>query len=198
MKGSLNKLFSKIISIILVLLPGISLSADVKTIEIQKEKNLYHIHINATVDADLDNVIRIITDYENLPLINPYLKESKLLDNPEDERSTVNMLTEICVLYLCYNIRHIQIFHTMENGILFSRIIPGKSDFQAGWMRWEIKEMDSYKIHPVTRIILDIEMVPDFFVPPVIGPYQIKKIMLGMARATIINLEKKAKTNPPG
>jgi len=157
----MNKCFSKLILVTLALLPGTSLCADIKTIEVNKENNLYHMHINATVHADLDNVIRIITDYENLPLINPYLKESKLLDNPEDERTTVNMLTEICVLFLCYNIRHIQIY-------------------------------------PVTRIILDIEMVPDFFVPPVIGPYQIKKIMLEMTRDTILNLEKKAKTNPPG
>ena len=198
MKGPLNKLFSKLILVTLALLPGVSLCADINTIEMKKEKNLYHIHINATVDADVDNVIRIITDYENLPLINPYLKESKLLDNPEDEQSTVNMLTEICVFFLCYNVRHVQTFNTFENGILFSRIIPGKSDFQAGWMRWEIKEMDSNKIYPVTRIILDIEMVPDFFVPPVIGPYQIKKIMLEMTLATIINLEKKTKIDPPG
>ena len=194
----MNKFFSKILLVTLALLPGISLCADIKTIEIKKETNLYHMHINATVNADVDNVIRIITDYENLPLINPYLKESRLLENPEDERTTVNMLTEICVLFLCYSIRHIQTFHTIDNGILFSRIIPGKSDFQAGWMRWEIKGMDSNKIHPVTKIILDIEMVPDFFVPPVIGPYQIKKIMLEMTRATIINLENKAKINPPG
>jgi len=194
----MNKSFSKLILATLVLLPGISLCADIKTIEIKKEKNLYHMHINATVNADFDNVIRIITDYENLPLINPYLKESKLLDNLEDERSTVNMLTEICVLFLCYNIRHVQTFHFVENGILFSRIIPEKSNFQAGWMRWEIKGMDSNKIHPVTKIILDIEMVPGFFVPPVIGPYQIKKIMFEMTRATIVNLEKRAKVNPLG
>ena len=194
----MNKSFSKLILATLVLLPGISLCADIKTIEIKKEKNLYHMHINATVNADFDNVIRIITDYENLPLINPYLKESKLLDNLEDERSTVTMLTEVCVLFLCYNIRHVQTFHFVENGILFSRIIPEKSNFQAGWMRWEIKGMDSNKIHPVTKIILDIEMVPGFFVPPVIGPYQIKKIMLEMTRATIVNLEKRAKVNPLG
>jgi hypothetical protein len=190
------KYFSELILASLALFPGTSSSADIKTIEIKKMKNVYHMHINATVDADVDSVIRIITDFENLPLINPYLKESKLLDTQEDERTTVNMLTEICVLFLCYNTRHVQTFHFIENGILFSRIIPEKSDFQAGWMRWEIKEIDSNKISPVTKIKLDIEMVPDFFVPPVIGPYQIKRIMLKMTRAIIINLEKEAKINP--
>jgi hypothetical protein len=190
------KYFSELILVSLALFPGTSSSADIKTIEIKKMKNVYHMHINATVDADIDSVIRIITDFENLPLINPYLKESKLLDTQENERTTVNMLTEICVLFLCYNTRHVQTFHFIENGILFSRIIPEKSDFQAGWMRWEVKEIDSNKISPVTKIKLDIEMVPDFFVPPVLGPYQIKRIMLKMTRATIINLEKEAKINP--
>ena len=194
----MNKSYSKIILIILALLPGTPLCAEIYFVEVRKKNNIYHLHINATVNADVDNITRLITDYENLPLINPYLKESKLLDKPEDERTTVSMLTETCVLFLCFNIRHVQTFHFIENGILFSRIIPEGSDFRAGWMRWEIKAMDSNKKSPVTQLILEIEMVPDFFVPPVIGPYQIKKIMLEMTRATIIKLEEKAKINLPG
>jgi len=194
----MNSILLKIILVILSLLPGVSLCAEINSVEVRREKDRYLLHINTIVNAQVDNVRKIITDYENLTLINPYLTESKILDDPEDERSTVSMLTETCVLFLCFNIRHIQIFHYIENGILFSRIIPGKSDFQAGWMRWEIKAIDSDKMSPVTQIILDIEMVPDFFVPPVIGPYQIKKIMLEMTRATIINLEEKAKINSPG
>jgi hypothetical protein len=50
----MNKCFSKLILVTLALLPGISLCADIKTIEIKKEKNLYHMHINATIDADVE------------------------------------------------------------------------------------------------------------------------------------------------
>lgn len=194
----MDKFFSKIILITLILLPGTSLGAEINSVEVRKENNHYYLHINAIVKTDVDNTIKIITDYENLPSINPYLKESKLLEEPENERTTVNMLTELCILFLCYNIRHVQTFHHINNGILFSRIIPGKSDFHAGWMRWEIKGIDSNKIYPVTQIILTIELVPDFFVPPVIGPYQIRKIMLDMTRATISNLERKANINLSG
>ncbi len=194
----MDKFFSKIILITLILLPGTSLGAEINSVEVRKENNHYYLHINATVKADVDNTIKIITDYENLPSINPYLKESKLLKEPENERTTVNMLTELCILFLCYNIRHVQTFRYIDNGILFSRIIPGKSDFHAGWMRWEIKGIDSNKIYPVTQIVLTIALVPDFFVPPVIGPYQIRKIMLEMTRATISNLERKANINLPG
>ena len=153
--------------------------------------------MNATLNADVDNIISIITDYDNLTLINPYLKESKVLNKTENERTTVSMLTEACVLFLCYNIRHLQTFYFIENNILFSRVIPEGSDFKAGWSRWEIKAMDSNKIYPVTQIILDIEMVPKFFVLPVIGSHQIKRKMLNMAKITIDKLEEKAKLTFP-
>lgn len=193
----MNRSFSKIILILLGLLPVTSLCAEINFVKVSRENNNYHLHINATVNADVNNIIRIITDYENLPSINPYLKESKLLDNPEGERTTVSMITETCILFLCYNIRHVQTFHFIENGILFSRIIPEGSDFQAGWMRWEIKAIDSNKIYPVTQIILDIEMVPDFFVVPVIGSYQIKRKMLEIVKITIDKLEEKASPTFP-
>jgi len=194
----MNKAFSaNIILIILALLPGTCLWAEINNAEVRKENNHYFLHMNATLNADADNMIRIITDYENLPSINPNLKESKLLDNQEGERTTVSMITETCILFLCYNIRHIQTFQFIENGILFSRIIPEGSDFQAGWMRWEIKKMDSNKIYPVTQIILDIEMVPDFFIVPLIGSYQIKRKMLEIVKITIANLEEKARPTFP-
>ena len=189
----MNRSLSKTILVMLSQLPGTSLCADINTIEVSREKNRYHLHTNTTVYAKIDNVRRIITDYENLTLIIPNLKESKLLNKSENERTTVSMLTEICVFFLCYNIRHVQTFHTIKDDILFSRIIPGMGNFQSGWMRWEIKEIDSNKMTPVTQIILDIEMTPDFFVPPLIGPYQIKRKMLEITSATINNLEEKAK-----
>ena len=159
-------------------LPGTSLCADINTIEVSREKNRYHLHTNTTVYAKIDNVRRIITDYENLTLIIPNLKESKLLNKSENERTTVSMLTKMCVFFLCYKIRHVQTFHLIKNDILFSRIIPGMGNFQSGWMRWEIKEIDSNKMAPVTQIILDIEVTPDFFIPPLIGPYQFKRKIL--------------------
>ncbi len=193
----MNKFFAKITLLILALLPGASLCAEIDEVDVRKENNHYYLHMNATVNADVDNVIKIITDYENLPSINPYLKESKVLNTPGDERTTVSMLTEACVLFLCYSVRHVQTSHFIRNGVLFSRIIPEESDFRSGWIRWEIKAMDSNKIYPVTQITLDIEMVPDFFILPVIGPHQIKRKMLEMAKVTIDKLEEKAKLTFP-
>ena len=178
---------------ILSLLPGASLCAEVNSVEVNQKKGVYHLHIDMTVNADTDSIKRFITDYENLALITPYLKESKLVNKSEDQRTTVSMLTEICIFIICYNIRHVQTFDPLNNDVLYSRIIPRMSDFKSGWVRWEIKEKDSNRISPVTQIIFDTEITPDFFIPPVIGPYQMKKKMLEIAKVTINNLEEKAK-----
>ncbi|MEE9575171.1 MAG: hypothetical protein V3W03_03645 [Gammaproteobacteria bacterium] len=189
----MNKALFKMIIVILSLLPGASLCAEVNYVEVSQKKGVYHMHIIMTVNADTDSIKRIITDYENLTLTNPYIKESELINISEDERTTVSMLTKICIFLICYNIRHVQTFHPVNNGVLYSRIIPGMSDFKSGWLRWEIKEKDSNRISPVTQIIFDTEITPDFFIPPVIGPYQMKKKMFEIAKDTINNLEKKAK-----
>jgi len=186
----------KLILIMLALLPGAALSAEVNSVEVSQEKGVYYLHINMTVNADTDSIKRFITDYENLTLINPYLIESKLINKSENERTTVSMLTEICIFLFCYNIRHVQTFHPINNNILYSRIIPEMSDFKYGWVRWEIKDKDSNKISPVTQIIFDTEVIPDFFIPPIIGPYQMKKKMLEIAKATIDNMEEKTKLTP--
>jgi len=178
---------------ILSLLPGASFCADVNSVEVSQKKGVYHMHVNMTVNADIDSIKKIITDYENLTLTNPYLKKSKVINKSEDERITVSMLTRICIFLICYNIRHVQTFHHVKNNVLYSRIIPGMSDFKSGWMRWEIKEQDSNGISPATQIIFDTEIAPDFFIPPVIGPYKMKKKMLEIAKATINNLEETAK-----
>ena len=189
----MNKALFKMIIVILSLLPGTSLCAEVNYVEVSQEKGVYRMHIIMTVNADTDSIKRIITDYENLTFTNPYIKESELINISEDERTTVSMLTKICIFLICYNIRHVQTFHPVNNGVLYSRIIPGMSDFKSGWLRWEIKEKDSNRTSPVTQIIFDTEITPDFFIPPIIGPYQMKKKMFEIAKDTINNLEKKAK-----
>lgn len=169
-----------------------ALCAEINHVELEHAHNHYRLKITASVSANADSVRRIITDYENLTAINPYLKQSKIMDKSEDGRTTVDMLSQICIFIFCYDIRHVQIFHPNNTDTIYARIIPRLSDFQSGWLRWQIKAKDSDENSPVTEISFDTELTPDFFVAPVIGPYQIKRKMFEVASITINNLEAKA------
>jgi hypothetical protein len=41
----------------------------------------------------------------------------------------------------------------------------------------------------LSRIVLDCEVVPSFWIPPVIGPWVIKRKMLEEGRETILRIE---------
>lgn len=49
---------------------------------------------------------------------------------------------------------------------------PDRSDFLFSRERWELKEVDGG-----TLLTYEFEMVPDFWVPPVVGPYFIKRAL---------------------
>ncbi len=185
---------TKIVFVILtLLLPGAVFCAEINHIEINHQHEQYYLTIKATVNAEAEDIKRIITDYDHLTSINPYLSRSEVLRNSDNGRTTVDMLSKICIFIFCYNIKHVQIFHPVIDDIIYARIIPRLSDFKSGWLRWQIKTRDSSASHPVTEIIFDTELIPGFFVAPVIGPYQIKRKMLEIATKTIDKLEETAR-----
>ncbi len=183
------KLRLKIIFIFFCLTPLLSFGATLTEVDVEKHGERYTLHIKAEINARADNVKNIITDYEHLISINPYLKESIILSRPGAKRTTVNMLTHACVLFVCYTMRHVQAFQPIKNNVVYGRIIPNKSDFKQGWTRWTI---NSNRENTVTQLIINTEMTPDFFVLPIIGTYHLKNMIAEIATVTINNLEQKA------
>ena len=162
-------------------------------VNVEQHGDNYKLHVEARINAKINDVKRIITDYENLPSINPYLKKSKITSTSKDSQTTVSMLTEACVLFICFKIKHEQVFQLIGTDIVYGQIIPELSDFKKGWTRWTIKEDSVTDMKQAqTLVILDGEMTPDFFILPIIGPYHLKKKILEIATITINNLEKKA------
>lgn len=183
----------QIVFILLFIFSPLSFAAKLNVSHVEKKADRYILHIEAQINASADKIEKIITDYENLTLINPYLLESNILSISKDNRTTVNMLSRVCILFVCYNFRQIQVFYPKKNNIIYGRIIPEKSDFKQGWSSWAIrKEEGSHSEETTTRLIIDTEMVPDFFILPVIGTYHLKKKIIEIATTTINNLEKKA------
>ena len=165
-------------------------AAELTTIEVDEEDGNYRVNIIAIVNADSRDVIEILRDYENLPQVNPYLIKSNTLANM-DNVVTVSMLTEVCVLFLCYQVRHVQDFTEAGQGRIEATVIPEQSDLLHGWISWEVKPIGAAS--STTEIHMAAEMTPDFFILPWIGPYQMKKMIVKITADTIRNMESKAK-----
>jgi len=189
--NKIMSLFLRILFIYSSLFSSLSVAATLTSVSVEKHKERYILHIEAQVDAESNRVKQVVTDYNNLKSINLSLKESNII-SVENKLTTVSMLTDTCVLFVCYKIRHVQVFRHLGEDIIFGRIIPRMSDFKQGWTRWTIKHDKSETEKNVTTLILDTEMTPDFFIVPIIGTHHVKNKILEIAEDTINNLEKEA------
>jgi hypothetical protein len=75
-----------------------------------------------------------------------------------------------CVLFLCKTVRRVQDVALQPNGDITASAVPALSDFSRAEEHWRIIPQGSG-----TRIHYDAQLVPDFFVPPMLGPWLLKR-----------------------
>ena len=70
-------------------------------------------------------------------------------------------------------------------------VVPKLSDFQHGYARVNIWQEPTG-----TRVLIRSEVRPDFWIPPIIGPWLIKRKLRSEALETVQNLERVALPAP--
>ena len=174
-----------------LVLPLTVSAASIKEIRVSNNKSVYSLYAHVLIEADSRAVMKLITDYENLVNINPYLLESRLLSNTSQGAYQVYMLTRACVMVVCYRLHHVQDFTQPDDRTVYSKFIPELSDFKTGWTRWHINET-AVNGNRLTELTLELEVEPDFFVVPIVGPKLLKEKLIEIITATLYQLEKQA------
>ena len=108
-----------------------------------------------------------------------------LTDNPP--KYIVEVKTHNCVLFFCKDLKQTQQVLELDKGPLSVEDIIGKRDFLYAKTLWHIREFEEE-----TRISFSTEMKPDFWLPPLLGPWLFKKRMIKETQAMIERLEELA------
>lgn len=74
-----------------------------------------------------------------------------------------------------------------DGGVLRAQLLPHGGAFKAGSGRWTVKRCPATA--STTCLVANIELVPAFWVPPVIGAWVIRRKMAQEARRTSAGLE---------
>lgn len=145
----------------------------------------YSVRVDAVVGAPQADVRRLLTDYNHLGRINPVIRISEILLQraPGDQR--VRTVSEVCVWIYCRRLRQVQDVSESEDGSLIAVVLPDQSDFRHGTAHVKL-----WGEPAGTRVLLHGELEPDFWIPPFIGPWLIKRKLLDEALVTIGNLER--------
>ena len=149
-----------------------SLAGELERLDVVVEDGDYGIHIVMVMDAPVDYVYSVITDYKHAYRINPCLTTSEILPSPDEHTVRVYNHSVHCVWLFCFDIDWIGDIVEPQEGYLKVETLPEYSNFEQGMAVWDIRPQGER-----TRVLHNSSFKPDFFIPPIIGEHIIKQHM---------------------
>lgn len=171
-------------TLLLTLLASITtLALDLQNLNVTKEGRTYKIRMTFSITSSPDKVMAILTDYSFPDRLNPKVTARQIISL---QNGITRVRTEIqsCVFVFCKDVALIQDITIIANTIQ-ADIVPDKSDFRSGTLRWSVTSGDDGG----SQIAFDANMEPDFFIPPLIGGYFVRKRLRQEILATAQRLE---------
>ena len=147
-------------------------SADLRNVVVEKNDDRYKLRSEAHINADRESVYRVLTDYEQFRKFSSAFVEARNVEPDDKGRPRFYTRMEGCVLLYCKSyIRAGYLVLTPETDIV-AIVDPELSNFRYSRERWQLIE-DSAG----TLLIYSFEMEPDFWIPPVVGPFVVKRAL---------------------
>ena len=145
---------------------------------------MYFVTADMQVTAPRDMVFSMLADYEGLDNLSSRFKESRVLEPAADGAQRIYTRVEGCVWFFCRSISRYAQLTLLPPGEIRAEVEPEGSDLYLGRERWLLEHSGAG-----TRIIYTHELDPKFWVPPLIGPYVLKRTLRGDALAVAERME---------
>lgn len=167
-----------------IVLFGLSVSvalsgAVLHSVNIEHDRGRYELISESYLDAPREAIFDVLTDYDRFGRISRSYKEFGYMDPSPDGTPVVYTTMEGCVLFFCKSLRRVELLETREPGFIRTVTLPEHSDFRYAVSEWDLEPNGGG-----THLVYRLEMEPDFWIPPVIGPWILKqRLEAGGARA---------------
>jgi hypothetical protein len=185
MSGCVRFLF--VVWSIALAVPSTAVAGTVYAASVGYRKGVYSVEVDALVNVPEPRVRELLTDYNHLGRVNPAIEVSKVLLARKSGDYRVLTETEACVWFYCMRVRQIQDVIEGADGTVTATVLPQYSDFKRGYARLTL-----WPAPDGTRVLIRSEVEPDFWIPPIIGPWLIKRKLRSEALETVQNLERLA------
>ncbi|MGD9408219.1 MAG: SRPBCC family protein [Gammaproteobacteria bacterium] len=154
---------------LLLFSPAVLQAAEFRSLEFFKDGDRYVVESDIYLEAPPDGVYRVLTDYEGFPELSSIFVEGRMLEPVIDGSGLVFLHMKGCVLFFCRDVRLVERLEVVPETRVEVFVDPERSDLDYGWARWDIAAEGGGAL-----VRYEMEMVPQFWIPPVIGPLIIK------------------------
>ena len=163
-------------------------------LEVNQHANSFTVYVEMELDAPVEKVRAILTDYTHLDRLNASITASEIIDAKGGGAVRVLTRFENCILFFCMTVQRVEdITEDAQDRILVA-MVPNASSFRSGQASWEVKSTG-----PGSRVIHRATLEPDFWLPPWIGTAILKATLRREIRTSFESLECLARTDalPP-
>lgn len=158
--------------------------------------NRYGVDLTVALEATASAAYAVMTDYPNLVAINPAVVSATPLAGAPAGATRLATHVRVCVAWFCRDLHQVQDMRAAPTasggGQLQATVLPDRSDLRFGEARWTIWPCEA---GACLRFVTTIE--PDFWVPPLIGPWIIKRKLREEAIQTAQGIETAAQALAP-
>jgi hypothetical protein len=144
-------------------------AGEVLETEVLHDAGKYTVRFDVRLAAPPDRLKRYLIDYDNYATYFASVKESRVLTRTPDGMLRVKLQLHSCVLFFCRTVNLVRDITEQADGTITARIDPAQSDFRETTEQWRITAENGS-----TRLQYRAELIPAFYVPPLIGPWLVK------------------------
>ncbi|MHB8743814.1 MAG: SRPBCC family protein [Sulfuricaulis sp.] len=175
---------STILLAIGLLTPALVCAASIVRTESTHSGDRYQVSFEVVLDAERNKVWQIMTDYAQLPRVSKVIVASRILQTQGANRHRVAVTFHACVLIFCKTMKKVVDIQAWPQHDILVIGDPAFSDFSYSVEHWRVLAEGTK-----TRLFYTAEMVPDFFIPPLIGPWVVQSFLQREISSTAIAVE---------
>jgi len=170
--------------------PGTGSAAEMRSIDVQYEDGHYTVVSVVWFDAGLDRMFDVFSSWDLSEQFSAAVVEAHDLAPDELGRPGFLVINRGCVIFFCKSLKRQGYVESEDKKVIRAFAEPAHSDFKISNEAWEFEEENGGTVIKYTLF-----MQPDFWVPPAIGPYLIKRKLKSDGSIALNRIEAIAQTN---
>ena len=145
-------------------------AAELRSISVDHESGLYSVDSEVWFDAPVAQVFEVFRQWDLSTQFSSVIAESRDIEADELGRPQYFVRNEGCILFFCKSFVRQGHVELEVNEVLKAFADPELSDFKRSDETWRFSSENGG-----TAVLYTLRMEPDFWIPPLIGPYVIKR-----------------------
>lgn len=163
------------------------MAAEIERLTVERNGKLINVDASMVIYAPRAVVFTALADYDRFSELSDSYVESRFVEPAEDGTPRIYTKVEGCIWFFCRTIERYARLELSPVDRIVATVEPELSDAEYAREQWDLEDMGE-----TTRIYYKHDLQPNFWVPPGIGLWAIKRVLVNSATKAAERIEKLA------